>query len=185
MPRDGGGGGFALFAAVSAAAHGLLFLLPAWNAPEVQARSITLAAALRPAAAPPGVAPRPAPNLPAMNPELSPAEVPPAESPPAPAAEALPEYEVGALSGPKINGRFSPAYPFKLKKLGREGRVVLRLLIDETGRLVEREVVQSAAPEFLAAVERELAGARFTPALNGGRPVKCLAVLPVTFRLER
>ncbi len=173
---------FALWVAVSAALHVPLFLLPYADGSAALAAAAVLTGDMARQAPSARAAKPPPPRENLLNPEPAAAA---AEPEPAPAPAGLPEYELGALAGPRLKGGFAPAYPVAAKRLGKEGRVRLRLTIDADGAMLGSEVLESSAPEFLAAVERELRRARFEPARSGGAPVKCLAVLPVTFRLER
>jgi protein TonB len=79
-----------------------------------------------------------------------------------------------------------PRYPDQLRAAGITGRVVLRLVVDTTGR-VEREtvtVLESSHDLFARAVIAVLPSLRFTPAEAGGRKVRMLVVLPFEFRLN-
>ncbi|WP_169513283.1 energy transducer TonB [Geopsychrobacter electrodiphilus] len=90
----------------------------------------------------------------------------------------------GAANGPRVLGSIRPVYPLHARRLGREGRVVLRLRLSRTGQLQSAEVVESAGYGFdesaLAAVRR----AKFVPASTNNQPVACEVLLPVRFHLE-
>ena len=68
--------------------------------------------------------------------------------------------------------------------MGREGKVVLRLAIDETGKLQQVEVVESSGFEFTRAAVKAVKKSTYRPALQNGRPVPSRAVLPVQFVLK-
>jgi TonB family protein len=74
-------------------------------------------------------------------------------------------------------------YPQAAKKAGIEGTVVVKFVIDKTGRVSETKVMKG--PEELSkaaqAVVKELPG--FTPGLQKGKPVNVELVLPIRFAL--
>ncbi|HEY0970873.1 MAG TPA: energy transducer TonB [Gemmatimonadales bacterium] len=80
----------------------------------------------------------------------------------------------------------SPSYPAMLRSRGTEGRVVVRFVVDTTGRVEEGsiEVVESSHDLFTASVRRALAGMRFSPAEIGGRRVRQLVQQPFVFEIR-
>jgi TonB family protein len=94
------------------------------------------------------------------------------------------EYEIGDILGPKIKGKFSPKYPFKMKMKQIEGKVILKLLIDENGNLLKYEVLESTDNEFLNSVLNELKNVDFIPAYSDGFPIKVYGILKVHFKLD-
>lgn len=90
----------------------------------------------------------------------------------------------GAAGGPSFIRQEKPVYPFVAKKLGREGRVVLRLTIDEKGGLAHVEVVEGAGFGFTESALEAVRRSVFAPALRDGRPVLSRAILPVRFTLK-
>lgn len=107
---------------------------------------------------------------------------------PAPAAAggaALPEMKVGAATGPRFVVRATPLYPRLARRLGLGATVVLRLAIDDRGRLEQIEVVQPADHGFTDAAVDAARRSVFAPAKRDGRPVACRALLPVRFVLRR
>lgn len=91
----------------------------------------------------------------------------------------------GSADGPKFLKRVTPKYPPLARRLGVEGRVVLRLTIDEEGRLIDVRVVERAGfgfdREALEAVKRST----FLPAMRNGTPVRSEVLLPVRFVLKK
>ena len=75
-------------------------------------------------------------------------------------------------------------YPEAAKKAGIEGTVVVKFVIDKTGRVSETKVMKG--PEELSkaaeAVIKGLPG--FTPGLQNGKPVNVELVLPIRFALS-
>jgi protein TonB len=82
--------------------------------------------------------------------------------------------------GPQIQSHVEPHFP--ALALGPRGRVVLRLYVDETGR-VDRIAVESGDPTgaFEASARDAFAAARFVPGVKGGVPVKALVRIEVLF----
>jgi protein TonB len=78
-----------------------------------------------------------------------------------------------------------PKYPETARRDGKEGRVLLRVLVNEEGRTASVEVNRSSGVESLdqAALEA-IKRWRFSPARLGDRPVKSWVRIPVDFRLN-
>lgn len=144
------------------------------------ARKPTLRSA---AAATPTLTPLPTPAgvpVPTTNaPEASPA------SPPAPTALAAPVPQT-ITSGVTYLRPPRPDYPAQSRRAGEEGRVVLRVLIDELGH-AERIVVQQSSgfARLDDAARDAVQQALFSPHREAGRAVAVYAVVPISFRLER
>ncbi len=85
-----------------------------------------------------------------------------------------------------LRTRVQPAYPRALVSSRLEGRVVIRFIVDTTGRVEPGsiEAVESTHPLFTEAARGALVRARFEPAQVGGRPVRMLMELPVLFELR-
>jgi periplasmic protein TonB len=90
----------------------------------------------------------------------------------------------GADNFPHFLHRELPVYPLAARRMGREGRVVLRLNIDENGRLQQVEVVESSGFEFTRAAVEAVKKSTYRAALQNGRPVPSRAILPVQFILK-
>ncbi|MBI2364220.1 MAG: energy transducer TonB [Deltaproteobacteria bacterium] len=77
-----------------------------------------------------------------------------------------------------------PRYPESARRDGKEGRVLLRVLVNEEGRSASVEVNRSSGIEALdqAAVEA-IKRWRFSPARLGDRPVESWVRIPIDFRL--
>lgn len=148
----------------------------------------TLRVALRPLAA--EAAPPPVPAAPEMAP---PTAQPRAASPEAstgtarePAFSPLPAaryYTTRELDvRPGILVRVEPEYPEAAARRFLSGRVVARLLIDESGA-VEKVLIVSAEPPgyFEASAQQAFFAARFTPGMKDGRPVRVQMLLEISF----
>lgn len=80
-------------------------------------------------------------------------------------------------------GNAEPAYPIRERNLGIEGTVLVRLLIDEKGKVQDANVIRG--PEaFRKPVLAVVFDWEFTPAQHEGRPVKVWGVKEVQFRLR-
>lgn len=79
-----------------------------------------------------------------------------------------------------------PAYPELLRQAGIEGRVVLEVVVDTTGRAEQGSVtvVSTSHPGFVASAQRTLAGTLFRPARMHGRPVRVRVRVPIDFVLR-
>ncbi len=94
------------------------------------------------------------------------------------------EGEFGSINAPSFLKMIKPEYPRLARRLGKEGKVILRLFIDEHGRLLSLEIVEKAGHGFVEAAVDAVRASTFRPAKLNGHPVACKAVLPVRFKLE-
>lgn len=94
------------------------------------------------------------------------------------------EVEVPAMFAPGSSG---PAYPAEARARSLNGEVLAQFVVDVDGTVVPGSirVVRSSDSLFSAAVEQFLPNARFTPAKNGGRPVKQLVQQPFGFETRK
>jgi protein TonB len=79
-----------------------------------------------------------------------------------------------------------PDYPIAALREGVEGTVLLRVLVDETGKPVQVVVLKSSGSRLLdnAAREHVLAAWRFHPAQRDGHAIQAWAQVPVKFSLS-
>jgi len=151
-------------------------------------RARTLRAVLRPEA--PAWTPPLAPALPRPAPTPTPAEPAPSGQPggsaAAPTLSPLPPqryFQTRELDvRPGILVRIEPEYPEAAARRFLSGRVIARLLIDESGA-VERVAIVSAEPPgyFEESAVRAFMAARFTPGMKDGRAVRVQMLLEITF----
>lgn len=94
------------------------------------------------------------------------------------------QMEFGSADGPKFLHREMPIYPMMARRLGKEGRVVLKLTIDEKGNLLNVEVVENDRYGFREAAIEAVKKSTFLPATKNGRPVLSQALLSVRFMLR-
>lgn len=95
------------------------------------------------------------------------------------------DVEFGSANAPRFLHREMPMYPLIARRVGKEGRVLLRLTIDEKGNLLNVEVLESAGYGFTEAAIEAVKKSTFLPAKIDGKPVMAKALLPVKFRLRR
>lgn len=120
---------------------------------------------------------------PAPAPPLQPRPVQQVSPPPPP--RPLLDVEFGSQNAPAFLHREMPVFPLMARRLGKEGRVLLRLTIDEKGNLLNVEVLEGAGYGFTEAAIEAVKKSTFLPAQIGGKPVMAKALLPVKFRLRR
>lgn len=78
-----------------------------------------------------------------------------------------------------------PHYPDSARREGKEGRVLLRVLVDEEGRTKVVEVNSSSGHAKLdQAATEALKKWRFVPARAGGKPVETWVKVPIDFQLS-
>lgn len=116
----------------------------------------------------------------ASQPEPRPVEIHPAPpAPPAPAPIVAARFDADYLQNPK------PSYPPMSRRLGEEGKVVLRVRVSAQGASLSVEIKQSSGFSRLdeaarAAVEKW----RFVPARQGGEAVESSVLVPLHFSLD-
>ena len=77
-----------------------------------------------------------------------------------------------------------PEYPESARREGREGRVLLRVLIDDRGRAKTVEINTSSGSQVLdRAAAEAIQRWRFHPARYGDQPVESWLRVPIEFRL--
>jgi periplasmic protein TonB len=96
-----------------------------------------------------------------------------------------PPVIVGAQIDPRYAGMLQPPYPAEEVRAGRNGRVVLRVLVGADGRVHQVERVEATSDAFFAAAERQaLAKWRFTPATRDGVAIEQWKVMNLRFELH-
>ncbi len=94
------------------------------------------------------------------------------------------EREIGADGGPFLVKMSQPVYPKFARRIGKEGKVLLSMLIDEAGRLQEVRVVEKAGYGFDEAAMEAVKLSLFKPAVEKGTPVSCRARMLIRFQLK-
>lgn len=158
-------------------------IAPASPAPTITERRPTPVEprpAIRPAATP--VTRQPALAAPADAAAEAPAVK---EAPPAPAAPAAlpavlpPRFDADYLLNP------APAYPALSRRLGEEGRVVLRVFVEATGRPSQIEVkTGSGSPRLDQAAQDAVWRWKFIAARRGEEALSAWVLVPIVFNLR-
>jgi protein TonB len=81
----------------------------------------------------------------------------------------------------------NPQYPMQLRQARVEGRVLLRFVVDESGRVDPSTVsiVSATHSRFEAPARQAVVSCRFRPARMADRAVRVMVMTPVAFRLPR
>lgn len=78
-----------------------------------------------------------------------------------------------------------PHYPDSARREGKEGRVLLRVLVDEEGRTKAIEINTSSGHDLLdQAATEALKKWRFVPARAGGKSIETWVKIPIEFQLS-
>jgi TonB family protein len=88
--------------------------------------------------------------------------------------------EVGPLDE-AAQSKPEPAYPSVARAARATGKVVVRVTVDESGRVILASAM-SGHPLLRAAAEAAARQARFAPTVRNGRPVKAMGTLAYEFR---
>jgi len=94
------------------------------------------------------------------------------------------ETRFGETNAPSFIHREIPVYPPLARRRGKEGRVVLTLLIDQAGKVQKIDVTESAGYGLTEAAIEAVKRSTFAPAHAKGKKVASRAVLPIRFKLE-
>jgi len=129
--------------------------------------------------------PQPIITAPVEAPSPSPILVAPPPPEPAPVA-AAPEPTVTApIFAADYLDNPPPAYPAMSRRVGEQGRVVLRVLVNPKGRADDVEIRSSSGHFRLDEAARDTVRRwRFVPAKRGDQPVPAWVLIPISFRLE-
>lgn len=101
------------------------------------------------------------------------------EAPPKPAGPVILTSELSVI----CPERTAPEYPAQARRRGEQGQVVLRVNLDETGRVSAVRVVQSATPSLDEAALAAVRGWHCNPARRDGQAVRAVATQPFNFAL--
>lgn len=124
--------------------------------------------------------PAPAPSAIVPPPPAPPQPVEPIAAPPAPPAPVIPpQFNADYLNNP------APQYPALSRRLGEEGRVILRVFVDERGLPARVELRSSSGHERLDKVALETVKQwKFVSARRGDQAVSAWVLVPISFSLR-
>lgn len=124
--------------------------------------------------------PTPVPTAIVAPPPTPPQPVEPIAAKPQPAAPVVPpQFNAGYLNNP------APQYPALSRRLGEEGRVVLRVFVDERGLPARVEMRTSSGHDRLDNVALETVRQwRFVAARRGDQAVSAWVLVPISFSLR-
>lgn len=92
---------------------------------------------------------------------------------------------IGVSVDPRFADRFQPAYPPSEQREGRDGQVVVRVLVGTDGRVKAIERVSATSDAFFVATRRHaLSQWRFNPATRDGTAIESWYRMSVTFVLN-
>jgi protein TonB len=94
------------------------------------------------------------------------------------------ESKFGDDGSPAFIHQEIPVYPLLARRLGKEGKVMLKLLIDANGKLHNIEVVEPAGFGFTEAAIEAVKKSTYAPGYRNGEKVSTRALLPVRFQLQ-
>ena len=135
---------------------------------------------------PPKPKPPPPPQRHVTPRQATPQPVPPSAAPPAPAPPAqqagprtVSDAQVGYLTRP------SPIYPARSRRANEQGIVVVRVLVDPTGRPSQVMLQKSSGhPELDDSALSSLRAARFRPFVDAGAAQAVWVICPIGFALQ-
>lgn len=164
---------------------------PVREKPQAQPAVPKTVPAVKKAVTPPKPAPvvTPAPSPKAISVDATPPAPEPAApvaaatvAPPAPAAPAQPKT---ITSGIEYIQAPQPEYPPISRRMGEEGKAVLRVLVNEKGRPERVDLHKSSGIARLdEAARKAVMRALFKPFIEDGKAVPAYAIVPINFQLD-
>lgn len=112
-------------------------------------------------------------------PEPKPSAKPTEQPSPEPTKRTPKTISGGALNGKAINLP-KPPYPSIARAAGASGTVIVQVTVDENGRVISASAI-SGHPLLKASAVQAAYGARFTPTLIDGQPVKVTGTISYNF----
>ena len=100
-------------------------------------------------------------------------------------AEIMPKYPGGASGLMSYLAR-NIKYPFDAQQSKTQGRVVIQMIVNKDGHVINPKVIQSVSPSLDAEAIRVVMGVpRWEPGKNDGQTVAVQYTLPITFKLQQ
>jgi periplasmic protein TonB len=87
------------------------------------------------------------------------------------------------FSQPKVIFKIDPEYAEEARKAKDSGSVLISIVIDQMGRPKSARVVRSLGHGLDEKAVEAVSQWRFTPAMNGDKPVTTVGTIEVNFRL--
>lgn len=97
-------------------------------------------------------------------------------------AEAMPLPERASPPKP-LGGNAVPSFPVAAREAGKEGLVVLRLIVGTDGRVEDVEVLKGEEP-FIAVAVDTVRGWRYRPAMQNGLALRVQHIVRIPFQLR-
>lgn|GEM_PF-4796472 len=94
------------------------------------------------------------------------------------------DMTLGESGAPRFIHKETAVYPVIARKLEKEGKVVLRVTIDELGHQQHIEIVEHSGFGFDNAAVAALKKSTFSPAEKNGKPAKRRVLIPYRFELD-
>lgn len=142
-----------------------------------------IAAAPTPSPAPPTFVapePTPAPPAPVIAAPAPPAPPAPPAAPPSPVPKKIPASAVSYLVKPRLE------FPLLSRRARESGDVLLRIVVDTSGRLKEAVVLKSSGfARIDQAALQDIRSARFAPYMEDGKPVEMESTATLAYDLDR
>jgi protein TonB len=131
----------------------------------------------------------PSATAPAVTVPVDPKPLPPIEARPAPAAPPAPPAPAPVVVPPVFNADYldnpAPAYPAISRRMGEQGRVMLRVHVEINGMPTSVAVRTSSGYERLDQAALEAVRRwKFVPAKLGDKTVAAYVVVPIAFNLK-
>ena len=83
----------------------------------------------------------------------------------------------------ELDSNVSPEFPADMRSRGQEGLVILKIVVEEDGRVGALKVMRGEEP-FIAAALAAVKAWRYTPALVAGQPTAVFRIVKIPFRLK-
>ncbi len=99
------------------------------------------------------------------------------------------DYFVEVEVQPEIIGGFNEiakriVYPEIAKRAGIEGKVIVKLYVNEFGEVTDTEIIKGIGAGCDEAAANAIKSVKFKPGMKGGKPVKVVFVIPIVFKLK-
>lgn len=106
-----------------------------------------------------------------------------------PAIPAIPSMALSTGAAPRFDAAYldnpRPAYPPLSRRLGEEGKVLLRVRVSREGQPAAVDLEKSSNFERLDEAARQVVARwRFVPARRGDEAIEATVIVPIVFRLE-